>query len=161
MTLIEAGEIAGGSSGKSGGLLGDWATPRCLAPLSFKTHEELAKKHDGRNAWGYRYVRCAEVELEAQGSPHKDEQPRTSTGGHQRTPEQLDEVPSDLTWLRPGTLKSYSEIGTSGKSAQLNSLLYTRSVAGLAESAGAKIIRNSQVTRINYTPDQKRVVSVS
>ena len=37
IVILEASKIAGGSSGKAGGLLAEWATPKCLAPLSFKT----------------------------------------------------------------------------------------------------------------------------
>lgn len=50
--ILEASSIAGGSSGKAGGLLANWATPKCLAPLSFKTHAELAKKAFGRQNLG-------------------------------------------------------------------------------------------------------------
>lgn len=47
IVILEASDIAGESSGKAGGLLAEWATPKCLAPLSFKTHAELAKEHGG------------------------------------------------------------------------------------------------------------------
>lgn len=55
---VEATKVAGGSSGKADDLLADWATPKCLALLSFKTHAELAKKHDGDKIWGHRKAYC-------------------------------------------------------------------------------------------------------
>ena len=64
IVILEASKIAGGSSGKAGGLLADWATPKYLAPLSFKTHAELAQKHDGDKLWGHRKVHCADVDLQ-------------------------------------------------------------------------------------------------
>ncbi|RAL68331.1 hypothetical protein DID88_007061 [Monilinia fructigena] len=51
IVVIEATEIAGGSSGKAGGLLASWATPSCLAPLSFELHAELAEKYNGILEW--------------------------------------------------------------------------------------------------------------
>ncbi|KAI7356399.1 hypothetical protein KC354_g10446 [Hortaea werneckii] len=55
ITLLEATSIAGGSSGKAGGLVAEWATPSCLAPLSFKKHAELAEAHGGNKLWGHRH----------------------------------------------------------------------------------------------------------
>lgn len=47
ITLLEATKIAGGASGKAGGLLGLWAYPNCIVPLSYRLHKELADKHGG------------------------------------------------------------------------------------------------------------------
>ena len=41
ITLLEASEIAGGASGKAGGLLALWAYPKCIVPLSYRLHEEV------------------------------------------------------------------------------------------------------------------------
>lgn len=41
ITLLEATKIAGGASGKAGGLLGLWAYPSCIVPLSYKLHKEV------------------------------------------------------------------------------------------------------------------------
>src|ERR1700760_2595203 len=56
IVLLEATELAGGASGKAGGLLAKWAFPACLAQLSFRLHGELAEKHGGSERWGYRVV---------------------------------------------------------------------------------------------------------
>lgn len=68
ITLLEATRIAGGASGKAGGLLARWAYPACIVPLSFELHRELAEKHDGAKRWGYRGLWCGE--LEAKGRPN-------------------------------------------------------------------------------------------
>jgi hypothetical protein len=42
--LLEAEGIAGGASGKAGGLLARWAYPSCLVGLSYGLHEEVSCK---------------------------------------------------------------------------------------------------------------------
>jgi len=61
ITLLEANVIASGASGKAGGLLGLWAYPECLVPLSYRLHRELAEEHDGAKLWGYRRVGCGSI----------------------------------------------------------------------------------------------------
>jgi glycine/D-amino acid oxidase-like deaminating enzyme len=56
ITLLEATKIAGGASGKAGGLLGLWAYPSSIVPLSYKLHQELSQKHGGADRWGYRAI---------------------------------------------------------------------------------------------------------
>lgn len=43
IVLLEANLKLGGSLGKAGNLLAKWATPECLAPLSFRAHAEMAE----------------------------------------------------------------------------------------------------------------------
>ena len=155
MTIIEASEIAGGSSGKSGGRLADWATPKCLAPLSFKVHGDLAKEHGGDELWGHRYVYCADVELEAQDSDTRRAQVH-STG----TADRSKKFPSALDWILPDCLKSYKEIGNPCDTAQVNPYLYTTAMAKLAEGGGATII-TARVSEINYSSDGRSIVSVT
>ena len=155
VVVLEASQIAGGSSGKSGGLLADWATPKCLAPLSFKLHAELAKEYGGDKRWGYRNVYCADVELEAQDLDKAHDQ-----SGSQRIEDQSGRIPEALDWILPGSLKTYKQIGTPSDSAQLNSYLYTTSMAKLAVEQGARVIIG-RATKINHSEDSKRVVSVA
>jgi len=65
IVLLEASGIAAGSSGKGGGFIASWAIPKCIAPLSFKLHQQLAQEHDGGRIWGFRAVHAAEIQLEA------------------------------------------------------------------------------------------------
>ncbi|KAI6791674.1 hypothetical protein KC361_g7166 [Hortaea werneckii] len=144
ITLLEATSIAGGSSGKAGGLVAEWATPSCLAPLSFKKHTELAETHEGDRLWGHRYVHCAEVALEA----------RDLSNASDSRVEKID-------WLAPGVLKSYTEIGNLSNSAQVNPFLYTTNIARLAAEKGVQTIIGN-ATDINYSAqnDHRSVTSV-
>ena len=148
--ILEASKIAGGSSGKAGGLLADWATPKCLAPLSFKTHAALSKKHGGDNIWGYRNVHCAEVELRAQEVDYK--------GGVANGVEST-KFPPELDWLLPGSLQSYEESGTPSNSGQVNPYMFTKTLAELAEEKGAKIMIGS-ATAIDFKNDNQGIKSV-
>ncbi|KAK6855998.1 hypothetical protein PG995_008149 [Apiospora arundinis] len=69
ITLLEANTIAAGASGKAGGLLGLWAYPQCIVPLSYQLHADLAAEHGGAERWGYRTVGCGQV---AATLKHKD-----------------------------------------------------------------------------------------
>ena len=109
VTVLESSKVAGGSSGKAGGLLAEWATPRCLAPLSFKTHAHLAKEHSGDTVWGYRNVHCADVTLQAQELDTGDQFP--SQAKHESY-SQKNSYPAALNWLLPKSIKSYTERGT-------------------------------------------------
>ncbi|KAG9904505.1 hypothetical protein KCU78_g14492, partial [Aureobasidium melanogenum] len=60
--LLEATKIAGGASGKAGGLLALWAYPSSIVPLSYKLHKQLAEKYGGDERWGYRQVHCGSVD---------------------------------------------------------------------------------------------------
>lgn len=64
VTVLEASTIAAGASGKAGGLLGLWAYPQELVPLSFRLHKQLAHEHDGAKRWGYRSVGCGHIQAE-------------------------------------------------------------------------------------------------
>ncbi|KAI1462269.1 FAD dependent oxidoreductase [Annulohypoxylon moriforme] len=61
ITLLEATSIAAAASGKAGGLLGLWAYPTCLVPLSYRLHAELAAEHNGAERWGYRHLECGQL----------------------------------------------------------------------------------------------------
>ncbi|KAK0627461.1 hypothetical protein B0T14DRAFT_136372 [Immersiella caudata] len=63
IVLVEAAGIAAGSSGKGGGFIASWATPHCIAPLSFKLHNDLAREHDGEKCQGFRAVHATETEI--------------------------------------------------------------------------------------------------
>ncbi|KAI6090763.1 FAD dependent oxidoreductase [Hypoxylon rubiginosum] len=61
ITLLEATSIAAAASGKAGGLLGLWAYPTCIVPLSYRLHAELAAEHGGADRWGYRQLGCGQI----------------------------------------------------------------------------------------------------
>ncbi|KXJ92592.1 FAD dependent oxidoreductase [Microdochium bolleyi] len=169
--------IAGGASGKAGGLLARWAFPDNIVPLSFRLHEELAREHGGQRRWGYRRCWASQVECRARlPGPLAD----SSAGGAGRTAEGRSEnadgntkglhkdhkksaaalkrlgVPEDLDWLDTATgdggLEAYENMGTPDNTAQVHPELFTRSMAALAEERGVRIVTGARVTSINSSP---------
>ncbi|KAH8431370.1 FAD-dependent oxidoreductase [Aspergillus melleus] len=167
VTLIEASEIAGGASGKAGGLLAQWAYPSNIVPLSYKLHAELAKEHGGKDRWGYREVNCGQ--LIAKGRTLNDK--KEATGGEAGSSVSLQKrsadalaklkkarVPQDLDWIEPDLLRGYESMSDPGETAQVHPYLFTTSIAKLAEEKGAKITLGS-VTGIGYSGDAVESVS--
>lgn len=160
--------IAGGSSGKAGGLLAKWAFPSNIVPLSFRLHDELAKEHDGAARWGYRRCYASQVECRARmpgglagkGSGGAGGHVVDSTEGgvtkglhkdHRRAINKLKRLgaPEDLDWLDTDeSLVAYDGMGTPDDTAQVHPELFTRSMAQLAEEKGVKIVTGARVTAI-------------
>lgn len=172
--------IAGGASGKAGGLLALWAFPSNIVPLSFRLHDELAKQHDGAKRWGYRRCYASQVECQArlpsglvtdkehtkQAIDSKPDQEVTKGlhKDHRKKIKALQKVgaPDDLDWLdTEESLAAYEGMGTPDNTAQVHPELFTRSMAQLAEDSGVKIITGARVTRINKSPDGSQVESVT
>lgn len=160
ITLIEASEIAGGASGKAGGLLALWAYPGNIVPLSYKLHSELAEEHGGKDRWGYREVNCGQAV--ATGRPMSDK--KGASGAESGSSVSLEKrssaalaklkaagVPADLDWIGPELLKGYDSMSDPGETAQVHPYLFTTSMAKLAEEKGAKIVLGS-VTNVEQ-PD--------
>jgi glycine/D-amino acid oxidase-like deaminating enzyme len=157
ITIVEAQSIASAASGKAGGLLALWAYPKCLVPLSYKLHEELAREHDGEHRWGYRALHCGA--LQATGQHHQGTAgDPTADGGREwaklpKTDRKLKStnagIPQDLEWFDAEAVQSYSEMGTPSTTAQVHPYQFTTSMADLAVEAGAKVVLGS-VTAIDY-----------
>ena len=124
--------------------------------MSFKTHAALAKKHGGDKIWGHRSVYCADVEIQAQDVNHND---GVANGAKNDVIAQPANVPSELDWLLPESVKSYKELGTPSNSGQVNPYMMTKTLAELAEDHGAKIIIGS-ATAVIYAENNQNVVSV-
>ncbi|KAI5806608.1 FAD dependent oxidoreductase [Peziza echinospora] len=155
ITLIEATRIAGGASGKAGGLLAVWAYPSYIVGLSFKLHEELANEHGGEEHWGYRRVTCGD--LEAQGRDWSDldgaNLPRGHPLGKRRkggVTGRPTGVPEDLDWIVPELIQDYEEIGDTSATAQVHPYQFTLAMLDLAKAKGVKVIIGS-VTDLKYT----------
>lgn len=159
VTLIEASDIAGGASGKAGGLLALWAYPGNIVPLSYKLHAELAKEHNGKDRWGYREVGCAQ--LMAQGRPLSEKREGKSAGDdlslNKRSAAAMGKLktskaPQELDWIEPELIRGYESMSDPGETAQVHPYLFTTSMAKLAEESGAKVILGS-VSNIGYKKD--------
>ena len=168
ITLLEASKIAGGASGKAGGLLALWAYPSNIVPLSYRLHAELAKEHGGETRWGYRRVHCGQ--LSARGRPNYKKSslenraaPGESLSLNKRDDKALGKVtaaglPKDLDWFAPECVRSYSEMGDPDTTAQVHPYQFTTAMAGLAEEKGVNIVLGS-VSKIDTS--NKEVKSVT
>lgn len=155
ITLLEASKIAGGASGKAGGLLGLWAYPSCIVPLSYKLHKELADQHGGAERWGYRAVHCGQVDMygvlkkEGNGVGKVVGDGKSEGVSLQKRSKKAigllraAGVPSDLDWLAPEGIQSYEAMGTPSTTAQVHPYQFTTSMAQLAEEEGVKIVYGS------------------
>ncbi|KKY30333.1 putative oxidoreductase [Diaporthe ampelina] len=159
--------IAGGSSGKAGGLLARWAFPSNIVPLSFRLHDELAREHGGAARWGYRRCYASQVECRARmpggvgggkGSIAGDHGMGNAEGvarglhkDHRKAISKLKNLgaPEDLDWLdTEDSLVAYDGMGTPDDTAQVHPELFTRGMAQLAEDRGVRIVTGARVTAI-------------
>ncbi|KAI0885169.1 FAD dependent oxidoreductase [Annulohypoxylon maeteangense] len=98
ITLLEASSIAAAASGKAGGLLGLWAYPTCLVPLSYRLHAELAAEHNGAERWGYRHLECGQLTASvrdkvARESPKAKRKRKSSLGIAKQQEEENEQTP--------------------------------------------------------------------
>lgn len=182
ITLLEATKIAGGASGKAGGLLGLWAYPSCIVPLSYRLHKELADQHGGAERWGYRAVHCGQIDMYGVlKKSNNDKDSAASRGDSDNTAHGEDHVslqkrskkaigllraagvPPDLDWIAPDAVQSYDAMGTPSTTAQVHPYLFTTSMASLASDRGVNILFGSAtslvhdpasgaITAVTYTP---------
>jgi len=160
--VLEATRIAGGASGKAGGLLAQWAYPTSIVPLSFDLHRDLAAEHGGEAQWGYRRIRCGKLiakdrSLLTMGVTSSWAQIASYISLGKRKYQKRDsknlpsmDLPDDLDWFRSECVESYEDISTTSATAQVNPYQFTTAMARLAEEHGAKIILGS-VDEIGYT----------
>lgn len=161
VTVLEATEIAGGSSGKAGGVIASWADPSCIAPLSHKLHTELAKEHDGESKWGFRNVHCADVDAMGEAVGHSTtEQNGSHFHFHAASKPNSADYPPELDWVIPERMTSYTELGDPTNTSQVHPYLFTNTIAQLAEARGARIILGS-VMAVNYNQDGGDAESVT
>ncbi|KAI0097248.1 FAD dependent oxidoreductase [Nemania sp. FL0031] len=174
--------IAGGASGKAGGLLALWAFPQNIVPLSFRLHDELAREHGGAQRWGYRRCWASQVDCKARLPPGLNSgtintTTTSSTDGelksgaskglhkdHKKDPAALRKLgaPEDLDWVdATESLGAYENIGTPQNTAQVHPKLFTRSMVQLAEDAGVRIVTGARVTAINQNADGSSIESVT
>nr|POF11547.1 putative oxidoreductase c1f5.03c [Quercus suber] len=172
ITLLEASKIAGGASGKAGGLLALWAYPSSIVPLSYRLHKQLADEHGGVERWGYRAVHCAQVDCvgrEVAGGGQSNGTGEKTTEGvslQKRTKEAIGKlraagVPAELDWVAPEALRAYDEMGDPSTTAQVHPFLFTTAMAELAAEKGVDVKTQAPVQRINYDPSGAAVESVT
>ncbi|KAF6223280.1 hypothetical protein HO133_000122 [Letharia lupina] len=160
ITLLEASKIAGGASGKAGGLLALWAYPSSLVPLSYRLHEELAASHSGAERWGYRKMHSGSLTAKGRTIGQQSAANGNHASGDSVSLQKLKDkvsrtlaaagIPKDLGWVAADSARSYYEMGTPDNTAQVHPYQFTTAMAQLAEDAGAEFILGS-VTSIDRT----------
>lgn len=122
ISIVESKRIAGGASGKAGGLLALWAFPQQLVPLSFELHQELADLYDGESEWDYRRLTTVSLEGDLSHIGHAssdddDEDDEVLTGSDREASEVAHSTSLDLAVLR--LLRSLVSLGTPPKKTSL------------------------------------------
>ncbi|KAI2623207.1 FAD dependent oxidoreductase [Hypoxylon sp. NC1633] len=190
VTLLEAtSTIAAAASGKAGGLLGLWAYPSCLVPLSYRLHAELALEHGGAERWGYRRLGCGQLTASLKkpktasenaktrkrssiGLAKQESSPRAKDQAEWKKLPKQDEkaismlhesvLPADLDWINGSLVREYAEMGLPGftETAQVHPHQFTTSMAALAREGGTEIRVNARVTSIGLNKSETAVSSV-
>lgn len=151
VTILESKRVAGGASGKAGGLLALWAFPQQIVPLSFKLHQELADKYNGQEEWGYRRLTTISVE----GDISEDAKRRrikqraskevkrsgsytskikknsieieksSSESSTMGSEDDMGSLPRDLPWFDPDCITDWSMLGDTKTTAQVHPYQFT------------------------------------
>ncbi len=141
ITLIEASAaLAPAASGKAGGFLAlDWhgAATASLAELSYKLHRQLADQDGGHQKWGYREVETWQVNVD---SNLKDKPKKAK---------------SAIDWLDSDIVRSTSNMGGGGTTAQVHPGQLTQHLVDESRKAGVEVLLNSRATGLQFKDGQK------
>lgn len=169
ISLVESKRVAGGASGKAGGLLALWAFPQQLVPLSFQLHQDLADLYNGESEWDYRRLRTVSLEGdishvpddldELDELPLEDLQmlPKRSTKTPKKTMQALRlqdsrKLPLDLNWISELLVSNCLSLGGKDTTAQVHPYKFTNFILKKAvqDSKGSLELILGKVTKILY-----------
>lgn len=162
ISLVESKRVAGGASGKAGGLLALWAFPQPLVPLSFQLHQELSDEYDGENEWDYRRLTTVSVEGDISreenefGSDSELDDIEPKSLGKNPPPKQpslTKTLPSDLNWISESLVSSCSYLGGKDSTAQVHPYKFTNFLLKRAveKSQGSLELILGKVNRVLYS----------
>ncbi|KLO05118.1 FAD dependent oxidoreductase [Schizopora paradoxa] len=158
VTILEASSVAGGASGKAGGLVAKWAYPKELVDVTFAEHERLAREHNGKERWGFRYTGCGQWtgrgedvvrdagEMTSKTSLEKKE----GLVSGKNTARRNTGLPDDLDWVKEDLTDAYEPMAGDGETAQVHPYQFTTSMCELAQEKGAKLVIG-KASAINYS----------
>lgn len=170
ITIIESKRVAGGASGKAGGLLALWAFPQQIVPLSFELHQELSDLYNGSEEWGYR--RLTTVSLEGDITkipeeatdqadkedgeltiPRKKNAKATKNSFSSSSPRSRSKLPKDLNWINDKIIDSCSMLGDTDTTGQVHPYKFTSFMLKKAEeeSKGSLELILGKVSEITYS----------
>lgn len=170
ITIIESKRVAGGASGKAGGLLALWAFPQQIVPLSFELHQELSDLYNGSEEWGYRRLTTVSLEgditkIPEDGTNQADEEdgeltiPRKKSANSTKnsfsssSTRSRSKLPKDLNWINDKTIDSCSMLGDTDTTAQVHPYKFTSFMLKKAEeeSKGSLELILGKVSEITYS----------
>ncbi|GEQ67885.1 hypothetical protein JCM33374_g1551 [Metschnikowia sp. JCM 33374] len=169
ISLVESKRVAGGASGKAGGLLALWAFPSQLVPLSFGLHQELANLYDGENEWDYRRLTTVSVEGDISSVPDEavesGDAPKTqSIDGEEKDPKKSSprRLPPDLTWMSEELVSGCHSLGGKDTTAQVHPYKFTNFLLRKAveESDGALELILGKVNKVLYSMETGGVTGI-
>ncbi|KAM9894023.1 hypothetical protein OXX79_008971 [Metschnikowia pulcherrima] len=183
ISLVESKRVAGGASGKAGGLLALWAFPSQLVPLSFELHQQLSDLYDGENEWDYRRLTTLSIEGDISGvpdeAPESDEESEEDahadaieirTGGEGKPPKKTlratkqanRKLPPDLTWMSEELVTGCHSLGGEDTTAQVHPYKFTNFLLRKAveESHGALELILGKVNKVLYSMETGGVTGI-
>jgi len=156
VTILEASSVAGGASGKAGGLVAKWAYPKELVDITFVEHERLAKEHGGKERWGFRYTGCGQwtgrgedVQGEGEMTAKTSLEKKEGLVSGKNTARRNVGLPDDLDWMKEELTDAYESMAADGDTAQVHPYQFTMSMCELAQENGAKLVIG-KATAIEY-----------
>lgn len=169
ITIVESKRVAGGASGKAGGLLALWAFPQQIVPLSFHLHQELSDLYNGSEEWGYRRLTTVSLEGDITKLPednnaadNQDGELTVSAAINSKTKKNSlnssssrlkSKLPKDLNWINDQIIDSCSMLGDTDTTAQVHPYKFTSFILKKAaeESKGSLELILGKVSEITYS----------
>lgn len=169
ITIIESKRVAGGASGKAGGLLALWAFPQQIVPLSFGLHQELSDLYNGSEEWGYRRLTTVSLEGDLTKIPKGDTNEADEEDGEQiprkknaratknsfssSSTRSRSKLPKDLNWISDEIIDGCSMLGDTDTTAQVHPYKFTSFMLKKAEeeSKGSLELILGKVSEITYS----------
>jgi glycine/D-amino acid oxidase-like deaminating enzyme len=187
ITIIESKRVAGGASGKAGGLLALWAFPQQIVPLSFKLHQELSDEYNGEEEWGYRRLTTVSLEGNIQnaleeeedendskenvgkgckdtvepGQPLEKRRTVTKNSIKQQDLQSAPHLPTDLNWIRDDIIKDWSELGGVDSTAQVHPYRFTNFILKKAIESQAVELILGKVDEILFSDETEAATGLS
>lgn len=142
--IIECNDIAAHASGKAGGLLANWAFPKQLGQLSFKLHNDLATKYNGKQNWDYIPMKCINLEN------HLNQSQNITN---------IEEIlPQEIQWAKPKHIQNWEEFSDEFNSANINPYKFTKFILQMAQNTQSVEILKGNVSELIIDHDHKTLI---
>ncbi|CCE65148.1 hypothetical protein TPHA_0K00140 [Tetrapisispora phaffii CBS 4417] len=166
--ILESTEVAGGASGKAGGLLASWAFPEEIVPLSFELHQQLSDLYNGSEEWGYRRINTLSLEATAVEEDAEDITDTKNTNSENSDEVSIDNakeddgifmnldqsgLPKDLQWIDRKKVKEWTSLGNTGSTAQVLPYKFTTFILNEALKSDSVDLIRGKLSNINLGDD--------